>query len=76
MLPFRVESSRYSVTDERPQVRQGLLRARELGVELAALALPHRTQVVVLLETRHIRLAVESHRDGERVEAVVGKAPV
>src|SRR3989454_7672991 len=60
---IRLVSSRNSVTDERPQARQGIGGAREIGVELAALALPRRAQVVVVLETGHVRLAAESHRE-------------
>src|SRR5438552_17412390 len=60
---IRLVSSRNSVTDERPQARQGIGGAREIGVELAPLALPRRAQVVVVLETGHVRLAAESHRE-------------
>src|SRR6266700_1336807 len=51
------------MADERAQARQGIGRARELGVELATPAFPRRAQAVALLEAGEIGLAAESHRE-------------
>src|SRR6266566_606670 len=58
---LRLVSSRYSVADECAQAREGIGRARELGVELAALAFPRRTQAVLFLEPGEVGLSAEPH---------------